>query len=241
MRVLAGGIKCVLIVAAAVVAHRDARLHRVGHQTVVHQFQRGDMGGVVKGLVHRILVFLDEPPVVAQVAGQIVMHLGRAVLHRFLHVDDGGQFVDIDDDRLGGVPRLPQRFGHNGGDGFAHVADLSMGQHRMARLLHRVAVPVRDLPAAGNAADGLEIRTGKDADDARHPLGFGGVDIVQRAMRHVRAQEEDMGLPPDIDVVGVVPGPCQEPYVFAPLAAGTNSAVFRHDLPPLGDRTCLSH
>ena len=92
--------------ATGIVANGDARLHRVGNQTVVDQFQRGDMGGVLERLINGTFVFFDETPVVTQVRRQIVMHLGRARFHGFLHVDDGGQIGDVQHDGFGGIAGL---------------------------------------------------------------------------------------------------------------------------------------
>eukprot|EP00043_Microstomoeca_roanoka_P002426 m.38320 g.38320 ORF g.38320 m.38320 type:complete len:1021 (-) comp11478_c0_seq1:708-3770(-) len=182
MRVLRGGIKRGIVVPGIVIAHRHARLHRVGDEPLVDQFQRGDMGGLGEGLVHGGLVFLDEAPVVAQVGRQVVMHLGRALGQRGLHVDDGGQVLDIELDRLGGVTRLFQRLGDDHGDGIADMAHLALGEDRMLGLLHRLAVFVGDLPAAGHAAHALEILRGEDADHAVHGFGGRGVDAVDLAV-----------------------------------------------------------
>mmetsp|Transcript_24093 Transcript_24093/g.44614 ORF Transcript_24093/g.44614 Transcript_24093/m.44614 type:complete len:431 (-) Transcript_24093:2837-4129(-) len=232
MWVLRGGIKRMLIRAARIITHRNAGLHGVSHQTVVDQLQRGDVRGLVKGLVHRVLVFLNKAPIIAQVVGQIVMDLRRAVGQRGLHVHNGGQLGNIDVDRFGGVAGLLKRLGHNGGDRFAHVADLALGQHRVGRFLHRLAVFVGDLPAAGNGPHTFEIRAGKHLDHAGHGFGGAGVHRSQRPMRNVRAQEIHVRLSVNVDVIRIVADPCQKPYVLAALAAGADTSVFGHVIPP---------
>ena len=65
--VLRCGVKRVITVRAVVIAHGHARLHRVGDQPVVDQFQGCDMRRFLKRLIHRALVFLDKSPIIAQV------------------------------------------------------------------------------------------------------------------------------------------------------------------------------
>ena len=238
MRVLAGGIERVFPVRAVVIADGHARLHRVGDEAVVDQLQRGDMGGLVEGLVHRLLILLHEPPVVAEVAGQIVMHPGRILFHRLFHVHHGGQLVDIDDNRLGGVAGLRQRLGHHGGDGLAHMADLLMGQYGVFRLLHGLAVFVGHLPAAGHPAHFGEIRAGENLQHAGHVFGGRGIDPGQPPMGHIRAQEKHMGLAAQVDVIGIAPRPGEKAHILPPFAAGPNAArrfkILWHNILPFG-------
>ena len=37
-----------------------------------------------------------------------------------------------------------------------------------------------------------------------------------------------IGLTGHVDVIGVIPGPCQEPHVLAPLWAGANTTILWH-------------
>ena len=236
MRVLRGGVQRGFIRRTAIVADRDTRLHRVGDKTLVYQFQRRDMGCFPDRLVDRLAVLFDKAPVIAKVAFQIVVNLGRAPGQRRLHVHDGGQFVDIHHDGLGGIAGLFGSVGHDGGNRVAHVAHLALGQHRVRRFLHRFAETVSHQPATGQPADAFEILPGKDAHHARHLFCRGSVDTVDPPMRHVRAQEMDIGLPVNVDVVGVVSCSGQEPQVFAPLGAGADTMIFRHIRSPPWDR-----
>ena len=126
VRVLAGGIKGMIVCGAVVVAHRHPRFHGIGDQTLVFQLQRRHMRRVADRFVHRILVFLDKSPVITKVTGQIVMHLGRAIGQRGLHIHDGGQFLDIHVYRLCRVARLFQAVGNYGSDRVAHVPHFAL-------------------------------------------------------------------------------------------------------------------
>ena len=199
------------------IPHCHAWLHRVGHQTVVAQFQRGDMRRLLERFLDRRLVLFDKAPVIAQVVFQIVVHLGRIRLQRVFHIHHGGQFRNVDLNRLGGIAGLRQRLGHNGGHRLAHVTHLAAGQNRMRRLLHDFAVFVGDLPTAGNAAHTFEIGSGKDFHNTRHPLSRRRVDLVDGSVRNVRAQEKHMGLSVQVDIVGIISLTRQKPDVLAPF------------------------
>ena len=228
MGVLAGREQRMVTRTTGIVAHGHARLHRVGDEAVVHQLQRGDMVRILECLIHRRFVLLHKAPVVAQVAGQFVMYFRRAVLDRVFHVDHRRQFGDIDHNRLGCVARLLQRVGNHGGNRLAHMADLAVGQHRMARLLHDFTVFVCHLPAAGDRAYGLEIRARKHAHHAFHAFRGRSIHAVERAMCNIRTQEIDVSLPVDVDVICIVAFTGQKPDVLAPLAAGADTMIFWH-------------
>ena len=166
-----------------------------GDQAVVDELQRRDVRRGLDRGVDGVAVVLDEAPVEAEVRGGLVVDLRRAGLGEGgAHVDDGGQLLDLELDRLGGVAGLGQRLGDDGGDGVADVADLALGEDRVLRLLHQLAEAVGDLPAAGDAADGGEVGGGEDLEHAGHRRGGGGVELRDPAVRHVRAQEVDVGL-----------------------------------------------
>ena len=228
MRVLAGGVQRVIAGAAGKVTYRHTRLHRVGHQTVVAQLQRGHVCGFLERLFDGSLVLLDKAPVIAKVVLQIVMHLGCIGLQRILHVDHRRQFGDVHINGFGRITRLRQCLGHDGGDWFAHVADLAGGQNRVARFLHDFTVFVGDLPAAGHPAHAGKIRGGKDFYNTRHPLSRRSVDIVDRSVRDIRAQEKHIGLSAQVDIVGVISRTRQKPDVLTPFRAGADASVFWH-------------
>ena len=227
VRVLRGRVERVLVTGAGVFPHRDARLHRVGDEAVVHQFQRCHMGCVLERRIGGFGVGA-ELPIVAEVVGQIVVHLGCTRLKRLGHVHHGGQFLDVQHDGLGGGARLFKAVGHNGGDGIAHMAHLALSQNRVRRFLHDFAMLVRHLPTAGQTAHTFKILAGEDAHHTRHAFGGAGVDVVDPAMRHVGAQEVHIGLAMYVDVVGIIAGAGQKADVFAPLRACANAMILRH-------------
>ena len=163
--VLAGGIERVFIIGAGIVAHGHAWLHRVCDEAVVHKLQRGDMRRVGEGCIGGFAVGA-ELPVVAEVIVKIVMHLGRAGRESRAHIDDGGQFFDIEHDGFGSRARLFKAVSDNGSNRITHMADLALRQNRVGRFFHRVAVLVRDLPTAGQTAHAFEISAREDADNA---------------------------------------------------------------------------
>ena len=240
VRVLRGGVERVLPVVRGVVAECHARLHRVRDQAVVHQLQRGHVGGLGEGLLDRRLVLLHEAPVVAEVRGEVVMDLGRAILQRRLHVHHGRKLGDLDLQRLGGVARLGQRLGHHDRHGVADVAHLAVGQHRMLGLLHRRPVLVGDLPAAGQPPHAGEVLRREDLEHAGHGLGRVEADPLDAPVRHVRSHEHRVRLARHVDVVGVASLAGQEAHVLAPLGAGADTTVLGHVVPPPAARAATA-
>ncbi len=160
------------------------------------------------------------------------MHLRRAVLQRLSHVHDRRQLRDVELDRLGRVARLLEALGHHRRHDLAHMPHLAGGQDRMPGLGHGLSMLVRHLPAAGQTAHPLEIGAGEDLHHPRHRRRGGRVERRDRSVCHVRAQEMHVGLAVDVDVVGVVPGPRQEPHVLAPLRRGPYPMILGHVFKP---------
>ena len=156
------------------------------------------------------------------------MDLRRALGEGGAHVDDGGERVDLELDRLGGVAGLGQRLGDDGGDGVADVADLVLGEDRVLRLLHHLAEAVGDLPAAGDAADSGEVGGGEDLEHARHRLGGGGVELHDPAVRHVGAQEADIGLVGAVEIGGVAALAGEEADVLAAQDRCADAVILGH-------------
>ena len=65
-------------------------------------------------------------------------------LYRLLHVHHSRQIGDIDNNRFCRIAGLGQGFSNDGGNRFAHMAHLTVGQHGVARFLHRLAMLVGD-------------------------------------------------------------------------------------------------
>ena len=151
--------------------------------------------------------------------------LPRAFGQRGLHVHHGGQFLDIEVDRLGGIAGLFLGLGDDGGDGVADMAHLAFGQNRVPGLLHRLAMAVGDLPAAGQPADTLEILAGEDADHPGHGFGGGSVDPFDTAMRHLTAQEIHMRLTAQVDVIGIAAIAGEKADILAARGGGADAPV----------------
>ena len=212
MRILVGDIERIAVVGAAVRSNRRARLDRVGDQPVVDDVELRDVRGLGEGGVHRRLV--AQRPRVALVAGCPVVDLRRTGLQRVDAIDHCGKLVVIDDDELGGILRLVRRLGDDEGDRIAHVADLALREHRVRRLVHRLAVGARDEPAAGQSVDAGEIVGSEDGHDPGGRLRLARVDLADLRVRVRRAQEIRVDMVWRADVVGVLSRARQEPVVL---------------------------
>ena len=214
MRVLAGGIERERLGAAVIVADCGARLHRVGDQPVVDDVELGHVLGAGKGRVSRRLV--AQMPVIHDIVGGDVVHHRGALLRRRHHVDHRRQHRVVDHDRLGRVAGLRIGLGDHHRHMVADVADLALGQRRMATGAHRRAVLVVDHPAADQPADlvGHEIIAGENREHAGRRLGRGRVDAIEGGVGMRRAHEHRIGLAGLVDVVGV------------PALAGDEAEVF---------------
>jgi len=98
----------------------------------------------------------------------------------------------------------------------------------VGRLLHRFAMLISDLPAAGNAANAFKIGASENPHHAGHRRSRSGINGIDPRMRHIRAQEMHIGLTVQINIIGVIAGSRQEPDVLAPFWAGANASIFRH-------------
>ena len=123
---------------------RGARLDRRPDQAVVDEIDARHMGGGLQRLLHRR--FVAARPAEADIAGRIVVELRRARLDRRARIDHDRQRRIGDLDRLGGVERLRARFGDDGGDRLADMADRVARERTARRLGHRPAVARADDP-----------------------------------------------------------------------------------------------
>ena len=231
MRVLAGGVERVVLGTRVVVANGRARLHGVGDQPVVDQVDLGDVRGLLEGGVRR--GFIADRPVEHPVVGRHLVDL-RLVAHGVGHVHHMRQHAVIDVNRRGGGLGKVTRLGNDDGHVVAHVAHLAKGEDRMRARLHRRAVLGVDHPAADQAAQlgGRHVVAGEDADDARHLLGLGRVDLIDGGMRVGAAHEVSVGLLGQVDVVGVVALAGEEAMVFLALHAGADAGSVIHVFGP---------
>ena len=84
-----------------------------------------------------------------------------------------------------------------------------------------------DHPAADQSADlvFLDFLGGEHIDHARHLLGLGGVDRLDRGMGMGAAHEIGVGLVFQVDVVGILALAGDEPLVFLAQHPRANSCV----------------
>jgi len=204
MRVLVGDVQRVAVIGAAVTSVRRARLDRIRNQPVVDELELGDVGRLGKGGVDRRLV-AQRPDVAGVVRCDVVQHW-RTLLSRLGRVDHRRQHVVVHLDQLGGVARLLLGLGNHDRDMVAHVAHLALREHRMRRLLHRLAVDVGDQPSAGQPAElgGGRILAGVHGEHARRLLRLVGLHRLDRRVRVRRAHERGIRLVRQRHVVGVL-------------------------------------
>ena len=201
VRVLVGHVQRVFLGGAAVHANGGARLHRVGHQAVVHQIQLGNVGSRGKSGVH--IAFVANRPFVAVVVGRCLVQ--RCTFGGVTHVHDGGQYVVFNVHGFGGVFGLLQRFSNHHRHLVAYVADFAYCQNGVRRLFHRRAIGAGDEPAARQAAHfSVNVLAGENFDHAGHGFGFGQVDSFEGGMRVRAAHEHGKCLVGLDNVVGVV-------------------------------------
>ena len=159
-----------------------------------------------------------DAPLEDDVVRGVLVELRRARLDGLLGVDDRGQRLVVDDDRLERVERLRLRLGDDRRDALAGPLDAVRGE-RPGR-----ADVVLD-PGAATGRPGHRHRVVRDVgadehgDDARHRLGRGRVDRADVGVRVRAAQDGHVGHRRELDVVDVVAGAGDEARVLDPLDA----------------------
>jgi hypothetical protein len=131
-------------------------------------------------------------------------------------IDHGGQRFVIDGDPLGRVARRRQALGHHEGHRVADEADPVVRQRRPWRRHHRAAVAARIRHLAGQTAEplGSQLRPGQHREHAGGGARRGRVDGPDARMGMRRAQHVAVGLPVEVDVVGIAAGAGDEAAVF---------------------------
>ena len=214
VRILRGGVEREMLFRGIVFGDRRARLHRVRHQPVVGDVERGHMGCALERGFRCGLV--PDGPVVNDVIGCLRVKLRRAVRHRVAHIDHRRQFLIVDDDGFGGIAGLVARFGDHDRDGLADKAH-GLRRHRRPRAhLHRRAVLGMDHPAADQVADLVidDLPAGQHADHARHLHRFGAVDALHPGMGMRAADERGIGHAMQADVIHIAALAGDETLVF---------------------------
>ena len=138
--------------------------------------------------------------------------------------------IVTDIERFGAVAGRGQRLADDNGNRVADIARLALHQARMAGRVHRRAVFRMDHPARRQKADtvGGQILTGQHGNHARHRHGGARVDGCHGGVGVLAAAERGIGLPGDIDVVGVVALAGDEAMVFETRHTGADPCL-RHE------------
>ena len=169
--------------------------------------------------------FLADLPVIDQVAGRVVVDLGRAVCQGLLGIGDGGQHLIVHLDRFGGDPGQRLGLGDHHGGGVADIAHLFSGQRRPSAHVHRAAILRRDGPSADDVADAVagQLVAVEHVDDPLHRQGRAFVDALDLRMGMGRADKGGVGLVLAAHIIGIFALAGDEPLVFLALDARTNS------------------
>jgi hypothetical protein len=196
--------------------------YSVRDQPVVDELELSDMRGLGERGIHRRLV--AEGPDIAGVIGRDVVQHRCALLGCLRGVDHRGKHVVAHLDELGRVARLLLRLGDDHGDMVADVAHLALREHRVRRLLHRLAVDVGDQPAAGQAAElsAGNVLAGVHGEYAGRLLRLVGLDRLDGRVRVRRAHERGVALPRQRHVVRVLARAGQKAVVLFALDTCAN-------------------
>ncbi len=159
------------------------------------------MSGLRKRSLHGfgIAVMIVE----RDIAGHIVVELWRAIARAGFGRDDGGERLDIDGDRFGGIFRLRHRLGDDASDRVADIAHF-VGRQRFApRLFQWCAVPVVERHDAFEGAVTFQLGAAVDAEHARHFSRRLQIDAADDAVGVPAADHHHIGLTREADVVGI--------------------------------------
>ena len=223
------------LAAGVVFGDRRARLHRVRHQAIVDEVERGDVRGRLEGRIGRRLI--AEVPVVDGVAWGDLVDLRRALALR-LGRDRPPPAVPRNRPSTVSAASLAWRqvSAITTATGIADIAGLAGGERRMRRHLHRRAVLGMDHPAADQVADlvGRKIRAGQHRDHARHRAAA----LRCRSLRssHARAasgRNTRRPGPGRRDIVGVMALAGDETLIFLAAHRGADSGRSSWRSPPI--------
>jgi hypothetical protein len=218
--------------------NRRARLHRVGHQPVVGDVHRNDIGRGLKGVASGR--FVADTPVINDVAGRFGMKLWSTGCDGRTNVRCGRKLFVNNLDSLCCVARLIAGFRDHDGDRVSDKAD-SFGRHGRPRAhFHRRAVLGMDHPAADEISDLVvdELLAGQHIDHAWHLHGGCDVDAFDFCVGVRAADERRIGHAVKADVVGVFALAGDETLVF--LAHNASANTFNTHNLDLSIRAALS-
>ena len=229
VRVLRGGPEGVALAAAIVRTDGRARLHGAGGEPVVDELERRDVSGGGEGGLRRLGI--AEPPVVGDVAAELLVDQRRARLDRRRQIGDRGERLPRDLDGGRGVGCRVRVLGDDEGHRVAHVAGLAGGEDRPARNRHRGAVVGVDVPQHVGlaAAAAPPVLAGEHRQHPRHGAGPLRGNRPDAGAGVGAADEGGVGLPRQADVVHEPAPAGQKPIVFQ---ACVRRADVRHPCSP---------
>ncbi len=193
---------------------RGARLDRTGRQALVDEFEFDHVRRLRKGGValHGIAV----ARLAGEVAGRGRPDQRSPVGKRIGDGRDRGQRGVADVDRLGGVARLLAGFGHHRSHGLADVAHDVDRQCMLRRRLGPAAAGALEVPRLRQRLDpgGHQFRAGDDGQHAGQRARRGCVERLDARVRMRRAQENQVRLSGQREVLGELAAAGQQAVVF---------------------------
>ena len=146
MGILVGDVKCVTLVVATIACDRGTRLDGIRNHPVVDEIEPCNVSGLRKRGVGGVLV--PDRPGEADVVGRHVVERRCVLFDGVDRAHHSRQDVVIDLDHLGGILRLRDAFRDDHGDRIPDVTHLTLREHGMRRLLHRLSIRAGDQPTA---------------------------------------------------------------------------------------------
>src|SRR5712691_3527642 len=202
---------------------RAARLDRDRNEALLDQaLLDGDLGFFEGG----VGIAAGELHVIGEVAAELFVDDGSALLDGFLDVEHRRQRLIFDLDPLAGVlGRGPAR-GQHDRDRLAHVVNLVDRDRIVVRIL--LVGHEADRHRQRCAELRLQVFTGEDRD---HAIGFlrpGRLDAEDPRVGLARPDHVHMDNGRLWNVVDVATGPRDQPWIFASLDGGADHLGYRH-------------
>ena len=209
------------LLGARVVARRGgARLKRSHHQTLVHQFDLHDMGGVLEGAVQRGQLLAvrvgRRGPVKTDIARRVGPELRRARLESIAHVCHRIECIVIDDNLLGGILCDGRAGSDHHRHRLANMHDAIAGQCRAMRR-HRLLTPTarnRVRMRDRMIMRGFEVSSGENCGHALHRFRRRRVDANDPGEGMRRAHEIGRQRAVRLDVIAIAALPAQQRVIL---------------------------
>ena len=169
------------------------------------------------------------------IALELVMHVRCIVAERLLHVGDNRQRLILHFNLLRRVPRHIQIFSHHHCHRLANVTNAPFGKHWMTRHLQP-----RHRNRAWNRADAGRILRGKNPNHPGRALRRIRIDGLDVGMSMWRPGKRAIHHPRELEIVGVVADPTNEPRIFFALQPPAYPCAFAVCLTRSGWSFCWS-